>query len=136
MNILQEIGTAAAVFGKVRKARKAGADAVQIKPVYTVPYRKPQGGHWFAGTPEAHILSWYPGIYNAVRDVFQTLDNDTQYSYLFGPKDGGWADRMRFWQELLRPTLEPKQYHEVMGILLPWAIRCLKWRKEAAEARI
>lgn len=131
MNILQDIKTAAGVFGAVRKARKAGADAVEVKPVYVVPYRKPQGGHWFVGTPEAHILSRHQEIYNAVRDVFQTLDNDTQYSYLFTPKDGGWADRIRFWQDLLRPALDPKQYYEAMAVILPWAIRCLKRRKEA-----
>lgn len=132
MNILQDIKTTAGVFGAVRKARKAGANAVEVKPVYTVPYRKPQGGHWFAGTAEAHVLSWHPEIYNAVRDVFHTLDNDTQYSYLFTPEAGGWADRMRFWQELLRPALDPKQYHEAMAVILPWAIRCVRHRKGAA----
>lgn len=126
MNILQYIKTTAAVFGTVRKAGKAGADSVKIEPVYTIPYCKPKGGHWFAGTAEAHVLARYPEIYNSVRDAFQTLDNDTQYTYLFTPKDGSWANRMRFWQELLRPVLEPRQYHETMGIILSWAIRCAR----------
>lgn len=37
MQIFQDIKTAVKMTGEIRKARKAGADAVQIKPVYTVP---------------------------------------------------------------------------------------------------
>lgn len=44
MQVLQDIKTAATVFGKVREAQKNGADAVQIKPVYTVPMLKTT--HW------------------------------------------------------------------------------------------
>ena len=37
MNILQDIKTAANVFGGIRKARKAGADGFWVRTVWSVP---------------------------------------------------------------------------------------------------
>ena len=38
-NIFTDIAAAVKVAGKIREARKAGADAVQIKPIRIMPFK-------------------------------------------------------------------------------------------------
>ena len=119
MNILQDIKTAANVFGEVRKARKAGASGVQVKPVYTVP--AVHFGYW-GFTMEGCLFDgpkWQP-----LRDVFNSFPEETQHALTFAPGDGEWGDRVRFWKEALRDTLEPDLYHEMILTLVRWGIRC------------
>lgn len=52
-NIFTDIAAAVKLTGEVRKARKAGADAVQIKPVCTVPMLKTSYWVW---TMEACLM--------------------------------------------------------------------------------
>lgn len=128
MNILQDIKTAATVFGKVREARKNGADAVQIKPVYIVPAFKPT---YWTGTMEACLVRGGE-TEKAVRDVFYLLPEETQHSLTFSPKKSGeWVKRARFWQQQLKPALPPKTYHDVMILFIEWYIYCLRMKKES-----
>jgi len=128
VNILQDVKTAIKLTGEVRKARKAGASGVQLRPVYSVPVLK--FSYW-GGTMEGCLFCGRK--WQAIRDVFDIFDEDTQHALTFVPKNGGaWVDRARFWQRELRPALEPKLYHEAMMILLNWYIRCVKMRREGA----
>lgn len=126
MKILQDIKAAANVFGEVRKARKAGAAAVQIKPVYTMPAVtfKPAYFNTIEG-----CQTWKCGFEaeRAVMEVFKGLPYEMQRRLEFSPKEPGeWIARARFWQEHLRPALPPKTYHDVMLTLVSWYAHCLR----------
>lgn len=128
MEFLQDIKTAVAVFGEVRKIRKAGASALLVKPVYTVP--AVHFGYW-GFTPEGCLFcgeKWQP-----LRDVFDNFPEETQHALCFVPKDGEWGGRVRFWQRRLRPALEPELYHEAILTLVQWGIRC-RCRRRSREA--
>lgn len=128
MNILQDIKTAVKVTNEVRKARKAGANAVQIKPVYTVPMLKTGLWPW---TMEACLMRGGE-VESAVVAVFETFPHEVQRSLTFTPTEpGGWADRARFWQRQLKTSLPVKAYHDVMILFLGWYSHCLRMRKEA-----
>ena len=127
MNILQDIKTAATVFKEVRRARKEGAAVeTRTRKVWTVPVRKPDYWTW---TMEATIF--YHGEEKASVAVFDTFPEDVQHALTFGPKRGEWADRVRFWQEHLRPALPPREYHKVMLTLTHWGCHCIRKRLEA-----
>lgn len=119
-----DIKTAVKVTGAIRKARKTGADAVQIRPVYTVPvvtlapsyYNTIEGG-------KTHNLG--PGIDRAVIEVFKSLPYETQRR-LERDEMGGWAERARFWQQQLKPVLPSDQYHKVMILFIRWYAQCLR----------
>jgi len=69
----------------------------------------------------------------AVRGAFYSLPEETQQSLTFTPeKSGEWAERARFWQQLLKPALPPKMYHEVMLTFVHWYAHCLRRRQGAA----
>lgn len=136
MNILQDIKTAASIFGEVRKARKRGANAVQIEPVYSVPCvtLKPA----YRNTVEG-CQTWKLGLDadRAVMEIFKSLPYETQRRLEFSPeKPGEWAERTRFWQQQLKPALPPKMYHDVMILFVGWYIHCLRLRKEATARHI
>lgn len=54
-NIFTDIATAVKATAEIRKARKAGADAVQIKPVYTVPMLKTGYFTWTMEATHFHV---------------------------------------------------------------------------------
>ena len=60
--------------------------------------------------------------------VFETFPEDVQHRLTFAPKDGEWGDRIRFWQDALRPVLEPHLYYSVIFKLIRWGIRCRRYR--------
>ncbi len=131
MKILQDIKIAADVFCEVRKARKAGAEAVKIKPAFTVP----------CATFTPAYLNTIEGcqtrklgreIDQAVKEVFDCLPYETRRQ-IERDDMGSWADRARFWQRQLKPALPPKEYHAVMTLFIGWYAHCLRMRKEAAE---
>ena len=125
MKILQDIATAVRLTGEVRKARKTGASGVQVKPVYTVPAVRL--GYW-GFTMEGCLF--YGPKWQPLRDVFDNLPEKTQHELTFAPKAGEWGDRVRFWKQELRNTLEPDLYHEMISTLIRWGIRC---RRRALE---
>lgn len=125
MNILQDIKTAVNVFGEVRKARKNGASAVKVKPVYTVPVL--HLSYW-GSTMEGCLF--YGQKWKPLRDVFDSFDEETQHVLTFAPKEQReWVDRAKFWEEALRPALEPMLYHEAMIIIDHWYIHCMRMRR-------
>lgn len=131
MNLLQDIRAAAKTFSAVRAARKAGATSAEIKvrPTYTLPVVRL--GYW-GQTMEGCLF--YGPQWQAIRDVFNTFDDDTQHALTFTPEDGKWPDRCRFWQQHLKPALPPEQFHAAMLKLIQWYIRCVRRRREEAQS--
>lgn len=126
-NIFTDIAAAVKVTGKIREARKAGANAVQIKPVYTIPILKTG---YFTSTMEACLI--YRDTFKAVCAVFETLPEAIQHDLTFTPKGPGeWVERARLWQQQLRPVLPPEMYHKVMALFIGHYAHCLRRRKEA-----
>ena len=123
MKILQDVATAVKLTGEVRKARKAGADAIKVQPIWTVPMLRI--GYW-GFTGEACIL--YGKEFRPVVDVFKTFPEEVQHRLTFSPKDGEWGDRVRFWQDALRPVLEPHLYYAAISRIIRWGIRCRRYR--------
>ena len=129
-NIFTDVLTAVKLTGEIRKVRKSGASAAQIKPVYTVPYVtfKPA----YLNTIEG-CLTWKCGrdADRAVMEVFKSLPYEVQRRLDFSPQEPGeWVERARFWQQQLKPVLPPKMYYSVILQLLEWYIHCIKVRKE------
>ena len=133
VNIVQDIKTAANVFGAVRKARKAGADGVQIRPVQALPIITLAPAYY--NTMEG-CMTYKLGrdTDNAVRKVFKSLPYETQRRLEFTPeKPGEWVERAKFWQRELEPALPTKMKHEVMMLFIGWYARCLRRRKERTK---
>ncbi len=132
MSILRDIQTAVRLAGEVRKARKAGASGVQVRPVYTVPVYVPKPA--FPNTIEG-CQAWNHGrdVYKAVSEVFHSLPYEAQRQLEFTPKQPGeWVERAQLWQRHLRPVLPPGMYHDVMILFIHWYAHCLRMRKEAS----
>ncbi|MGI5963806.1 MAG: hypothetical protein ACOX7N_08880 [Lawsonibacter sp.] len=79
-------------------------------------------------TPES-CLNFTKPTRQAVYEVFNSLDQETQKRFTFTPTRGEWTQRARFWKEHLR-DLPPNQYHEAMSKILNWCTRCVKRRLE------
>ena len=131
MTILQDIKTAVKMTGEIRKARKAGADAVQIKPVYRVPCITL--GPAYYNTMEGCLMHRLGREADyAVREVFKNLPYEVQRHLEFTPENPGeWVERAKFWKEELSPVLPSGMYHKVMALFIGWYARCLRMRKEA-----
>lgn len=124
-NVFTDIATAIKLTKEVRRARKSGATAIEFQAIREIPIHRL--GYWSC-TPEACLF--YREEWQAIWDLFDTFDEEIQHAFTFAPKDGEWADRIRFWQRELRLVLEPKQYHKAMLILTQWAERCVRTRRE------
>lgn len=128
-SIFTDIATAVKVTGEIRKARKAGADAVQVKPAYTVPMLKTTYWTW---TMEGCLMRGGDAE-RAVIAVFNSFDKKTKHALTFAPKGPGeWAERARFWQQVLEPALPHSMYHAVMIRFISWYAHCLRMEKGAA----
>lgn len=122
-NILEAVKPAVKLTGEIRKARKAGASAVQIRPM-------PAWVNTIEGC-QTHELG--RDIDRAVMEVFKGLPYEVQRRLEFTPEGpGAWVKRARFWQQELRPVLPPKTYHAVMASFASWYARCLRMRASTA----
>ena len=125
--VLDDLRTAVKVTKAVIEARKSGATGVKVQPVKTVSLI--DFGYW-SWTPEA-LLS-YPkhpsGTREAVKAVFDNLDEETKHALTFAPEDftGGLVGRAKFWQEVLKPNLTREQYSAAILTILDWCIWCAK----------
>lgn len=133
MNILQDIKTAAKVFGEVRKARKNGATGVKIEPVRTIPVYTLAPA--LLNTMEGPLV-WNAGrdVYQVVQEIFNGLPYETRRQLEFTPKKPGeWVERAQFWKRELQPAMPPQMYHEVMVLFISWYARCLRRRINKAQ---
>ena len=120
-NILTDITTALKLTGDVRRARKAGADAVKVQPIFEIPVF--DFGYW-SWTMEACL--YYGKEFKVVGEVFKTFPKEIQHRLTFAPKAGEWGNRVRLWQDAMRPVLEPELYHIAIIKLIRWGIHCRK----------
>ena len=130
-NIFTDIATAVKVTGTIREARKAGADAVRVKPIRIMPVAALPLG--FLDVMEG-CSAWNLGreTYQAAKEVFDSLPEKTKRDLAPTPeRPGEWVERARFWQNLLKPALPPKMYHAVMVKFISWYTHCLRRRKGA-----
>jgi len=128
LSIFQDIKTAVNLTGEIRKARKEGA-SIEARKVWRVPMLKTT---YWAWTMEACLMNGGE-TEKAVCGAFYSLPEETQHSLTFTPeKSGEWAERARFWQQLLKPALPSKMYHEVMLTFVHWYAHCLRRRQGAA----
>ena len=131
MSILKDITTAVKLTAEVRKARKSGADSIQINPVYKVP--GVAAGPVYYNTIEG-CLSWEMGeeADKSVMKLFKSLPYETQMWLSFTPEGPWeWAERARFWQRELKPVLPPKMHHSVMARFVSWYAHCKRRRNKA-----
>ncbi len=133
LNILQDVKIAIDLIGKVNKARKSGAVAIQLCSVYCVP--SATSGSGFYNTIEG-CLTWRCGseVDKAIMDIFKSLPYGTQRWLEFTPdQPGGWVERAQFWRKQLQPVLPEKTYHTVMVLFIGWYAHCLRERKKVTE---
>jgi len=67
----------------------------------------------------------------AVSVVFEKFPQAIQRALTFTPESGGWADRARLWQTVLKLALPPRHYHAAMQKFLAHYARVLRKRREA-----
>lgn len=120
MYFFHDIATAVKLTGEVRKARKAGASGVEVKPVYTIPLLSGRGGVSFLYSMEGCQLfnADVPGLFKAVHAVYKGFDYDTQHMLAFAPEPGEWRARAEFWKRKLKDALPENLYHKAMMVLL------------------
>jgi len=132
MTIFQDIKTAIKMTGEIRKARENGASAVQVRPVYRVPFV--DFGPGYIHTMEGHLTrNSGREVHRAVNEVFERLPRDVQHQLVeFTPEGpGGWVERAKFWQKQLGPALPLAMYHDVMLTFIHHYACCMRMRKEA-----
>lgn len=125
--VCKDIRLCAGLFFDLRRARAEGHN-VHIKKMVSIPVV--QFGYW-GFTMESCL--WCEKEHQPIRDVFNRFDKETQHVLTFSPCDGEWAARIRFWQQRLRPVLEPRLYYRAMLELIQWSIRCVKRRNGIAR---
>ena len=121
--ILSDFIVGAKAFKEARKYRKQGATGIQVVPVKAIPVI--DIGYW-SWTPEA-CLPFTREIRKSVEALFQTFDKDLQSSLTFCAKDGEWTERVKMWQEALKPALTTKQYSAAILTIMDWAVRCKQY---------
>ena len=65
-------------------------------------------------------------VEQAVYTVFNSFDPKLQEALTFEPARGEWAERARFWKEVLKPALPPEQYRAAMCSILKWYTKCVR----------
>ena len=129
MKFLQSLKTAIKITREINAAAEAGASAVQLKRLYSVPRLKIS---YWGFTMESCLLSG--GKWQPVVDVFRAFDEETQHALTFSPNDPkGFVERAKFWQSALRPALPPELYHEAMLKIINKYAHCLRAIKKVPQ---
>ena len=128
-NLINDVKTAVKVFGEIRKARKSGVDAVEIKTQPVI-----QCGFSFYDTVEGCTLS---NCGKEIRDTASELYNQLPYEVKqvlgYVPKDGEFTTRVQIWRELLETALPPKLYRKAIFAIIHWFIHIKHIRAEGAS---
>ena len=101
-------------------------DETKFRELYPVPVL--HTGYWVF-TMEACLLAGELG--KAVSAVFAVFPDAIQHALTFAPELGGWADRAKLWQTVLKLALPPKQYHAAMQKILAHYARVVRKRQGA-----
>lgn len=116
-----------AEFFKKRKLKKN----VHMIPCYAMPYS-------FDNTVEGCSLwNWDRNheSYYAVKAVFKTFPDEVKHGLGFSPKDGEFCERLRFWQEALKPELPTALYYNAMHGIYRCYKRCKRVQQAQAAAQ-
>jgi hypothetical protein len=125
-NILNDLGTAARLFKDIRQARKDGK-TLEIKQSIQVPCFKPSAS--FLDTVEGCALAGYSWrLYESVKPIFDTFSYNEKRMLAFAPKDGDFVERVQFWQNTLKYTIEPTLYHVAIFTIIQWFIHIKQMR--------
>lgn len=100
-------------------------DESEVRELWPIPVM--HTGYW-TFTMEACLLMGELG--KAVSAVFVTFPEVVQYALTFAPESGGWADRAKLWQTVLKLALPSQQYHGAMRKILAHYARVLRKRQE------
>lgn len=123
MNYLfADIKAAAKTFGEVRKARKNGADKVEIKTqaLRVLPVYDTAG---FYSTVEGCTLSHCEkGIADIAQKAFSELPYEERHRLTFAPENGEFVERAIYWRTLLEPVMPEKQRRKAMQRIIHWYI--------------
>lgn len=123
-NFIADVKTTLEFAGTLHRIRKEGkipsVTVVRKLPIANVSY--------WPSTPESCIF--YGDLRIAVRSVFLTFPEEIQHAMTFVPAKGKFAERVRLWQEALKPVLPPKQYHAAIQQIIQWSIGCVRRRSK------
>lgn len=119
--LIVDAKTAINLFGKMRKARKAGIEMeVQEVEVKKIPVISAPG---FYDTVEGCVFAnCADNIHETTKNVFKAFTNEEKRQLAFSPEDGEFIDRVNFWKDALKPALPTRQYNIAMQSLLHWYI--------------
>ena len=108
----------------LRACRESGAIGAEIVPIRR---KVPLLNSCWCFMPEA-TLTYPPGIKDKVKAAFLALDEGTQNALCYGPEPGQFVERVRLWQQALKPRLSPKEYSAAILPILVWVRRCAQKR--------
>ena len=126
---LGDVRTTASMYKHVKEARKAGAAAIDLQPVWKVSIVNT--GIGFLDTVEGSVLSGLRSVYRPVREAFDRLPYETQHALSFAPKDGEYLERVRLFKSLLCGQVPEQVCHRAMGVIIRW-YRVCRYDKIAA----
>lgn len=111
----------------IHKIQKRGdpRTGISIKSVRRVPVMS--CGYWYATMEGCLFANCSRELERAVKDVFDTFDEETKHRLTFVPKyrKKEWMDRAVLWREKLQ-CLPPKQYYLAMSYIIQHYIRCVR----------
>lgn len=123
-NIFTDIAAGVKATKKIRELRKEGADGVTVAPVKRIPMLGSVGCGFYDTMEGCAIGDCHSSVSRegrrSAQKAFHALDEDTRHRFSCSPKDGEFVIRARYFAELLRPVLSPKDYHNAMIALLRW----------------
>lgn len=132
-HLFTDIKNTAKTFKEVRKARKEGADRVEImtQPIRTIPVIDTIG---FYDTVEGCTLSHCAkDIVDIARKAFKELPHEDKYRLAFVPKDGEFTERAAFWKSLLAPVMTKQQVNKAMFRIIRWYVHIKKMQNNDRE---
>ena len=122
-NLFSDVKASAKVFGKIRRARKEGADKIRINVHPVKNYPVISCGVSFYDTIEGCTLSHCAGeIEKAATETFHNLTAEEQHRLSMDIPDGEFVERANYWRDLLKPALSPKQLSVAMEQIVHWYI--------------
>lgn len=109
---------------KMENPKTIDLDETQFREMLPVPAI--HTGCW-AFTMEASLLAGE--LEKAASSVFAAFPEVVQHALTFTPESGGWADRAKLWQSVLKLALSPRQYYAAMRKILAHYARVVRKRQ-------
>lgn len=119
--------TAAKAVYEIQK-RGEPRTGISIKKVRRLPAMS--CGYWYATIEGCLFANCSRELERAVKNVFDTFDEETKYRLTLAPKyrKKEWVERAALWREKLQ-CLPTKQYYLAMSYIIQHYIRCVRNRR-------